>query len=362
MTNLAMTDLCMSETSMTDDSRTAILDAFHSLRSSSPTTPAIMLAERLGISEGALQAARLGEDVVTITLSPKALAARFASLGRAKALTRSRHAVLEQQGYYPLLQGGAHAGLMLDPGGLDLRLLFGHWHWACLIRDTLPNGERLSVQIFDRYGRAVHKLFSLSSAPSDTWQTLWDEGTIDCPEFVGQAEPDTPAAPIQTPPGLAEDWASLSDVHQFFGLLRRHHLTRHQANSLMEGHFTRAVPKNSVEQLLTKAANDGLSIMLFVGNPGCVQIRTGIVPQPVRARGWLNLFAENATLHLDDAAIERVWEVHKPNRDGGVTSLEAFDARGELVLQIYGERREGSAESPRWRTLLEKLGHRHQAA
>lgn len=352
-----MTDLCM-----TDDSRIAILDAFRSLRSSSPTTPAIVLAERLDISEGKLQAARLGEDVVTINLSPKALATRFNILGHVKALTRSRHAVLEQQGCYPLLQGGAHAGLMLDPGGLDLRLMFGHWHWACLIRDTLPSGERLSVQVFDRHGRAVHKVFSLSDPAPEAWQTLWDEGTSDSPDFVGQAEPDLPDAPAQVPPTLAEDWARLNDVHQFFGLLRRHRLTRHQANTLMEGHFTRAVPKSSVEQLLNKAASNGLSIMLFVGSPGCVQIRTGTVPQPVRARGWLNLFAEDATLHLDDGGIESVWEVHKPNRDGGVTSLEAFDARGELVLQVYGERREGNAESSSWRALLEKLGRPHEAA
>ncbi|WP_027966381.1 hemin-degrading factor [Halomonas halocynthiae] len=347
---------------MTDDSRIAILDAFRSLRSSSPATPAIILAERLGISEGALQAARLGEDVVTINLSPQALAARFASLGRVKALTRSRHAVLEQKGGYPHLQGGDHAGLMLDPGGLDLRLLFNHWYWACLIRDALPEGERFSLQVFDRYGRAVHKVFNLSATAPGTWQALWDEGTTEHPEFVGQAKPDAVAAPTQAPAGLADDWASLSDVHQFFGLLRQYQLTRHQANTLMEGRFTRAVAKDSVEQLLTEAADCGQSIMLFVGSPGCVQIRTGTVPKPVRARGWLNLFAEDTTLHLDDAAIKSIWEVHKPNRDGGVTSLEAFDAQGELILQIYGERREGNTESSDWRMLLARLGHSHQAA
>lgn len=352
----------MTDFSMNDDSRTAILDAFRSLRESSPTTPAIVLAERLGISEGELQAARLGEDVVTIELPPKALATRFANLGHVKALTRSRHAVLEQQGCYPLLQGGAHAGLMLDPGGLDLRLMFGQWHWACLIRDALPDGERLSVQIFDRYGRAVHKVFSLAVMPPDAWQTLWDEGTTECPGFEDQAEPDSSAPPVQAPAQLADEWASLNDVHQFFGLLRRHQLTRYQANTLMEGHFTRAVPKDSVGQLLDEAAHNTQAVMLFVASPGCVQIRTGTVPEPVRARGWLNLFAEDATLHLDDAAIENVWEVHKPNRDGGVTSLEAFDAQGELVLQIYGERREGSAESNSWRELLARLGRSHQVA
>ena len=114
--------------------------------------------------------------------------------------------------------------------------------------------------------------------------------------------------------------------------------------------------------LLREAASDELPLMLFVASPGCVQIRTGKVPAPQRMRAWLNLFGKDFTLHLDDANIARVWQVHKPNRDGGVTSLEAFDAQGGLVLQIYAERREGQGERREWRRLLDGLDAREAAA
>lgn len=338
--------------------QSAILAAFDAARRARPRLPAIDIAQRLSISEGALQAARLGRDVIGLPLTPAELAGRFHTLGRVKALTRSRHAVLEQQGECPALGGAPQAGLLLAPGGLDMRLLFAHWHWACLIRDVLPDAqgqaqERLSLQVFDRHGRALLKLFCLEAWPGKGWQALESIGNVHPPVFTGAADPAP--RPLPEAPGLADDWARLGDVHQFFTLLRRHGLARHEANTLMEGRFTRRLDTRAVATALTRAAERELPLMLFVASPGCVQIRTGRLPEPKRMRGWLNLFGEDFTLHLDDAAIASVWSVHKPNRDGGVTSLEAFDAQGELILQLYAERREGSGERGDWRDLLAGL-------
>lgn len=338
--------------------QSAILAAFDAARRATPRLPAIDIAQRLSISEGALQGARLGRDVVGLPLAPAELAGRFHTLGRVKALTRSRHAVLEQQGQCPELGGAPQAGLLLAPGGLDMRLLFAHWHWACLIRDTLPNErgeaqERLSLQVFDRHGRALLKLFCLEAWPNRGWQTLERIGNAHPPVFTGAAHPAP--RPLPEAPGLADDWARMRDVHQFYTLLRRHGLTRHEANTLMEGRFTRRLDATALTTALERAATRELPLMLFVASPGCVQIRTGRLPAPQRMRGWLNLFGDDFTLHLDDAAIASAWSVHKPNRDGGVTSLEAFDPRGELILQVYAERREGSVERGDWRDLLAEL-------
>lgn len=335
----------------------AILEAFDAAREAQPRLPAISIAERLSISEGELQAARIGRDVWSLPLTPRDLAARMHQLGRVKALTRSRLAVLEQEGVYPRLSGGGpHMGLMLAPGGLDLRLLFNQWHWTCLIRDVLPAREgvgtlRWSLQIFDRHGRALHKCFALDEEPTPAWQALVKVGNVVPPAFTQMAP--SGARPLPQVPELAGEWAAMSDVHQFFGLIRRHGLKRHEANALMEGHFTQSLASGAVEDVLRRAAEQCLPMMLFVASPGCVQIRTGQLVTPERRSGWLNLFGEQFTLHLDDAAIGHVWRVHKPNRDGGVTSLEAFDAEGELVLQLYAERQEGLPERPTWRRLLE---------
>ncbi|MCE8034285.1 heme degradation protein [Billgrantia tianxiuensis] len=349
----------------TTQTRQAILEALDAAREATPHLPALDIARRLEISEGELQAARLGRDVVTLPLSPHALASRFHRLGEVKALTRSRHAVLEQHGQYPILRGSEQAGLLLAPGGLDLRLHLAQWHWACLIRDRRPRAgddspERLSLQVFNRHGIALHKAFSLAEEATPAWQELEALGITDAPAFTQSVEPPPRALP--TVPTLAEEWAQMSDVHQFFGLLNRHQLRRHEANALMEGRFTRALRPEACGRALFNAAANHLPLMLFVASPGCVQIRTGRIPAPQRMRGWLNLFAKDFTLHLDDANIACVWQVHKPNRDGGVTSLEAFDAQGGLVLQIFSERREGQPERSEWRQLLDELDAREAAA
>ncbi|MFB9868864.1 ChuX/HutX family heme-like substrate-binding protein [Vreelandella sulfidaeris] len=344
----------------------AIIEAFEAARTAQPRLPAVEIAERLSISEGELQAARLGHDVWTLPLSPSEIAAYLPQLGRVKALTRSRLAVLEQTGDYPELRGGAQTGLLLDPGGLDLRLLYTHWHWACLIRDPMPSSNdtkttwRWSLQVFNQHGCAVHKCFAMENPLPRPWGTLAALGTRDTPAFT-QSMPRL-KRPLPEAPTLASEWGEMRDVHQFFALLQRHHLERIEANQLMEGRFTHALPSHSLETVLQQANQRALPLMLFVASPGCVQIRTGTLPAPQRAHGWLNVFGEQFTLHLDDTAIDQVWQVSKPNRDGGVTSIEAFDANGSLVLQLYAERQEGRAERREWRQLLDELGRQEAVA
>ncbi|EWH01804.1 hypothetical protein Q427_12130 [Halomonas sp. BC04] len=210
---------------------------------------------------------------------------------------------------------------------------------------------RWSLQVFNRHGRALHKCFALDEEPTPAWQALAKAGNVVPPAFT-QSMPRE-ERPLPQVPELAAEWAAMSDVHQFFGLLRRHGLERREANELMEGHFTRSLPPRAAEDVLWRAAEQRLPMMLFVASPGCVQIRTGQLVMPERRGDWLNLFGHRFTLHLDVMAITHVWRVFKPNRDGGVTSLEAFDAEGELVLQLYAERQEGRPERPTWRRLLE---------
>lgn len=351
---------------MISSQQIAILEAFDSARAAQPRLPAIEIAERLSISEGELQAARLDHGVWTLPLAPNELAAYLPQLGRIKALTRSRLAVLEQTGDYPELSGGPKTGLLLDPGGLDLRLLYTHWHWACLIRDPMPSSQeaeaqwRWSLQIFNQHGCAVHKCFALENPLPRPWGALAALGTRDTPAFTQSMH--RLKRPLPEAPTLASEWGAMRDVHQFFALLQRHHLERIEANQLMEGRYTHALPVNALERLLLLASQRELPMMLFVASPGCVQIRTGTLPAPLRARGWLNLFGEQFTLHLDDAAIDQVWQVSKPNRDGGVTSVEAFDADGSLVLQLYAQRQEGSAERREWRQLLNELDNQEAVA
>jgi putative hemin transport protein len=47
--------------------------------------------------------------------------------------------------------------------------------------------------------------------------------------------------------------------------------------------------------------------------------------------------------------------VKKPTQYGYVTSIEAFDQQGELVITFFGERELDSPELQSWRDLTESL-------
>jgi putative hemin transport protein len=70
---------------------------------------------------------------------------------------------------------------------------------------------------------------------------------------------------------------------------------------------------------------------------------------------WLNVMDETFHLHLRTDHLAEVWAVRKPTKDGHVTSLEAYDADGRMIVQFFGERHEGEAERADWRALAEGL-------
>jgi putative hemin transport protein len=70
---------------------------------------------------------------------------------------------------------------------------------------------------------------------------------------------------------------------------------------------------------------------------------------------WLNVMDPTFHLHLRMDHIAECWVVRKPTVDGHVTSLEAYDAKGEMIIQFFGPRKEGIAERPEWREILESL-------
>jgi putative hemin transport protein len=60
-------------------------------------------------------------------------------------------------------------------------------------------------------------------------------------------------------------------------------------------------------------------------------------------------------LHLRQDHIVEAWAVRKPTTDGHVTSLEAYGADGEMIIQFFGKRQEGFDERRDWRAIVENL-------
>ncbi|VTM58683.1 hemin transport protein HmuS [Klebsiella pneumoniae] len=123
---------------------------------------------------------------------------------------------------------------------------------------------------------------------------------------------------------LENDWRAMTDVHQFFGLLRKYQLSRQQAFRLVSDDLACRVDRHALPSLLETCARRGNEIMIFVGNRGCVQIFTGALEKLAPMRGWLNIFNTTFTLHLREESLDEVWVTRKPTSDGHVTSVELF--------------------------------------
>lgn len=86
------------------------------------------LAAYLDVSEAELLYARVGIDgAKRLDVDAPTLLTALEKVGEVKAITRNEYVVHEQIGRYENARFSPHAGLILNPRALDLRMFFGHW-------------------------------------------------------------------------------------------------------------------------------------------------------------------------------------------------------------------------------------------
>ena len=326
------------------------------------------IAQNLEVSEGELIAAHCGRfNAQESPLNAQRLKADWPTLiaalepvGDVMALTRNDSCVHEKVGTYANASVGGHVGLVLG-GAIDLRIFYDRWAHGFAVEEQLADGAlQRSLQFFDAQGTAIHKVFTKPASNLAAWAELieWfatDDQTAGI--IVLPAEPksaETPDADIDIA-GFRAAWASMRDTHEFFGLLRKFKVSRTQGLRLADPQFVQPVAAASAHEVLTRAAQEGVSIMVFVGNPGMIQIHGGPV-QRVQVMGpWLNVLDPGFNLHLREDRIAQAWLVRKPTSDGLVHSVELFDADGETIAMFFGKRKPGQAERCDWRVLANSL-------
>lgn len=340
------------------------------------------IAATLGSSEGALIAAHVGAPAplpsrpglaATRLAAPwPALVAALPTLGPVMALTRNAGCVHEKTGRYETVSGEGAVGLVLGPD-IDLRLFYGAWAHGFAVDEIAPGDAakpalerpmQRSLQFFDAQGTALHKVFVRPDTDRAAWEALVQRFCAPA-QAPGLGEAVAPAAPADDRPdaeidvaAFRADWAALRDTHAFFGLLKRHGVGRVQALRLAEPRFVQAVEPGAggaAREVLQAAAESGTSIMVFVGNPGAIQIHTGPVRRVAVMGPWLNVLDPGFNLHLREDLIASAWVVRKPTTDGLVTSLELFDAQGETLAMLFGERKPGRPELAGWRAITGRL-------
>ncbi|WP_159566209.1 hemin-degrading factor [Budvicia diplopodorum] len=316
------------------------------------------LAKLLNVSEAELLHTRVGQDAVRLKGDIRALLAALENVVEIKAITRNEHAVHEHLGSYQNQHLSGHAGLILNPYDLDLRLFLNHWHSAFSLTEESKRGPRHSIQFFDSYGDAVHKVYATDNTNMDAWNkviaafTLQENPVLELSVAEPTANNDEPNIDSKA---IDSEWRAMTDVHQFFNLLRKHGITRQQAFHTVDGDLAQRVDNQALRQLLQMVKNDANDIMIFVGNRGCVQIFTGKIEKIMPHEEWLNIFNKKFVLHLIETDIVESWVTRKPTKDGHVTSLELFSHDGTQIAQLYGQRTEGQPEQQKWRDQIDTL-------
>lgn len=327
-------------------------------RASNPKMRERDIAAQLGISEAALVAAECGLTAVRIDGAANRFLEHAASLGEVMALTRNESAVHEKIGVFENIKPGKHAAIVLGEN-IDLRIFPGAWAHGFAVTKTDGDDVRRSLQFFDKQGTAVHKIHMRPASNLEAYKALVEALKLDdqSQEFVPASledETETDSQPVDIA-ALRDAWSKMTDTHQFHGLLRKLKLGRRQALHSIGKDFAWRLPAGSVEEMMRAAAEINLPIMCFVGNPGVIQIHSGPVAEIKTMGPWLNVMDPTFHLHLRVDRLAEVWAVRKPTADGHVTSLEALDDKGEMVIQFFGKRKEGVAEREEWRAVMESL-------
>ena len=329
------------------------------------------IALKLNITEGELIAAHVmdsgsADEGTEPLLKVRRLRAAWPDIitalecvGEVMALTRNGACVHEKVGIYNNSSHmGAHGNMgMVLGGAIDLRIFYNHWAHGFAVFEATEKGPQRSLQFFDAAGGAVHKVFLRPASNLVAWEDLIAAFVADDQvtgmSVAAQAEP---AAELSDSgidvPALRESWASMRDTHEFFGVLKKHKVSRLQALRLADPQFVQRVDADAVHLTLTAAAREAVPIMVFVGNPGMIQIHSGVVKRVAVMGPWLNVLDDGFNLHLRDDHISSAWVVFKPTSDGLVTSLELFDARGDTIAMFFGERKPGRPELELWRALI----------
>ncbi|ASP21787.1 hemin transport protein HemS [Antarctobacter heliothermus] len=323
-----------------------------------PKTRARDAAEQLGIAEAQLVAARVGHGVTRIAAHPDQIIPAAERLGEVMALTRVAGCVHEKVGSYGNYHPGEHAAMTLTDD-IDLRIFPSQWVHAFAVETQTDKGPRRSLQIFDAAGDAMHKIHLRDGSNHDDWAEIVAELAVDDQSEGQDVEPRKPVegakSRLDKVDTLREEWSRLTDTHQFLRLCSKLKMNRLGAYRIAGAPFVRQLTTDAADAMLQAVQASGIEVMIFVGNRGCIQIHTGPIKN-LRAMGpWQNVMDPRFNLHLRLDKVAEVWAVEKPTQRGPAVSVEAFDADGAIIFQVFGVGKEGRDSRPAWRAIVDAL-------
>lgn len=333
-------------------------EQIRALEAENPKLRARDAAEKMGITEAQLVAARIGLGVTRIAPHPNGIIPAAEKLGEVLALTRVDACVHEKVGEYGNFHPGEHASMTLTKE-IDLRIFPAHWVYAYAVEIPSEKGPRRSLQIFDAAGDAVHKIHLRDASNHDVWPQIVAELAHEDQSAGQDVAARQPVAPAKSNPEkaaeLRNEWGQLTDTHQFLRLCSKLKMNRLGAYRVAGTPFARPLAIEAINLMLQSACDTGLEIMIFVGNLGCIQIHTGPIHNLRPMGPWQNIMDPGFDMHLRLDKVAEIWAVDKPTKRGPAVSVEAFDAEGGLIFQVFGLTTKELDSRPDWNRLVEGL-------
>ena len=286
-------------------STTSLKQQWETLKEEQPQLRIRNAAQALNVSEAELLATKINNGVTRLENKPKEILREIESLGRVMALTRNESCVHERKGIY------LNPSISKSPVGLfvgediDLRIFFMHWAFAFAVSEMARGKERLSLQFFAEDGMAIHKIYLTPHSDIVAYHTLVkkykaEEQNTKLEIKVFSEEKNYKSDTEVDLAGFQKSWEELKDTHHFFGLLRKHNISRTQALRLApSAYYADKIEKEKIVGMLEKVVEQEVPIMVFVGNIGNIQIHTGEITNTLWHQQWFNIMDPDFNLHLN---------------------------------------------------------------
>ena len=308
---------------------------------------------QLGVSEGELIASF--PDTQYLGGDAAAFLPELAALGAVKSAVRNVAALSEKTAEYTNLDISPMMGTAINQGGLDLRLFMRHWKHIFAVK----TGDTRAFHFYDAYGKAIEKVTLTEPQAVPVWEALCEKYRSDAQPVFETRPEDAPYQPVTLSDEqireYRQEWAGLKNVHHFRVVLSQFGIDRLQGLQYAPEGDAQMLKREAVEHIFQYCQGKDMPLLVFVNNSGIVQIQTGRVHHVGRSEGYLTIddFAEEQfRLFLDDTKLAETWFVRRPGSNGIVHSIEAYDDKRNLVLQLFGRPVDAQAETEDWRKLI----------
>lgn len=332
-----------------------LIERRDSLLAAEPKLRGRALALRLGVSEAQLLLLDCGRSTHRLRSEWLEIIRGISGLGTVMAFTRNEWILHEKIGRYSDLSLHASGKAMVVGEEIYLRLSFDQWRFGFAVKE----GILRSLQFFDRFGSAVHKVYLLDDSDPKAFDSLVHAYACR-PDDIRVVIETPPPVPVQHHLGFAidiesfwSDWDSQGDLHEVGNLLARYGLRHVHAFRLAGDKRARQLPTRAFARSLEMAAERATPLVIQIENRGVIQMHAGTISNVSRSGRWLNIIDPTFNLHLFEEAVAETWVVNRPTAKGPVLALEAIDVAGNSLATIFGMARHDADRQ--WSEIVESF-------